>query len=90
MSNLGKRTSSRAISRPNVVRALVRITRELEALVDNAPMVWGSGQESVDEKAKSAIATVRDTVCDVYAISSNDYGRLSGAQDMLSKTKDTT
>ena len=57
MSNdLSRRSSSRNMSRPNMVRALRRIEAEMRAIIDAAPHTWGpEASRRLEEKAKDSV-----------------------------------
>lgn len=67
----------RFTSRPNAVKKLQRIRREIEELLDSAPMVWGAeGQRCVEETARNALDELYTSMLTVYALSLNEYERL--------------
>lgn len=56
MGDLTKRTSSRSMSRPNMVRALRRIEAEMTQIIDAAPQTFGpEASRQLEEKAKDHV-----------------------------------
>jgi hypothetical protein len=66
MSNLSQRASCRSISRPNAAKALARIKKELEALIDCGPVMWGDGQPLMEDLSRRHVVAALNYVRELY------------------------
>lgn len=66
MNSLRNRTSSRAVSRPNMLKALARIEAELGELMAAAPMTFGPAQHEVETDRREQVKDVLDAVAELW------------------------